>query len=98
MGNPLQPFIQLDGDLSELLESTLPMQLREVAIELAQPQGPKWIQVGYSWNIQSSNRLRYTCSKCMSVIKASGSTRHFLESAELPNEFSATTSAGLVAF
>ncbi len=77
-GNPLQPLIQLDGDLSELLESTLPMQLREVAIELAQPQGQSGFKLAIVGIFSPPNRLRYTCSKCMSVIKASGSTRHFL--------------------
>lgn len=97
-GNPLQPLIQLDGDLSELLESTLPMQLREVAIELAQPQGPKWIQVGYSWNIQSSQSFAVHLQQMHERHQSLGVNEAFLESDELPNEFSATTSAGLVAF
>ncbi len=97
-GNPLQPLIQLDGDLSELLESTLPMQLRELAIELAQPQGPKWIQVGYSWNIQSSQSFAVHLQQMHERHQSLGVDEAFLESTELPNEFSATTSAGLVAF
>ncbi len=97
-GNPLQPLIQLDGDLSELLESTLPMQLRELAIELAQPQGPKWIQVGYSWNIRSSQSFVVHLQQMLERHQSLWVDEAFLESAKLPNEFSATTSAGLVAF
>ena len=96
--DPHQPLIKLDGELSELLDSTLPLQLRELGIELAQPSGPKWIQVGYSWNIQSHQSYWYYLEQLHESRQSLGIDEAFLQSAVFPNDFGSTTSAGLVAF